>query len=78
MANYLKGKDRAYYDKHSKRSRDRQATVGERKYSHAWLSGFEEVWEGDGVQREDFCKTPFEKTAFKRGSKFAQKVLAKK
>ena len=75
MANYLKAKNRAYYDKHSKRSSDRAATRGERAYSRAWLRGFSYVWDNDGVSDISQCKTPFERKAFDRGRKFAHKVL---
>lgn len=75
MANFLKGKNRACYDKHSKRSSDRTATRGERVYSNAWLHGFSEVWDNDGVATISHCKTPLERIAYGRGRKFARKVL---
>jgi len=48
MANYLSKKEQAYYNKHTKRRNDRKATPGERKYSGAWLDGFDDKWSKGG------------------------------
>lgn len=76
--NVLKGNDRKYYIKHSKRSSSRTSTKGERVYSNAWLRGFSEVWDNDGVACIDHMKTPFERRAYSRGKRFAEKVVNKK
>ena len=76
MAFLLKGRNRKYYDKHSTRSESKTATKGERSYSRAWLAGFSDVWDNDGTKDINRCKSSFEKTAFKRGQKFARKVLS--
>lgn len=75
MANYLKGKKRAYYEKHLSRAWDRTATKGERNYSRAWLSGFSELWDNDGIHIKTHCKNSFEETAYKRGRNFAKKII---
>ena len=75
MANYLKGRNRLYYDRHSSRAYSRTATPGERSYSKAWLKGFSAVWHNDGIADINQCKSSFERTAFKRGSNFARKVI---
>ncbi len=76
MAFLLKGQNRKCYDKHSTRSESRTATKGERSYSRAWLAGFSNIWDNDGTKDISHCKSVFEKTAFKRGQKFAKKVLS--
>ncbi len=75
MANYLKGKNQAYYNKHSSRITSKTATRAEKAYSYAWYLGFHEVWDDDGINDIRHCKSSFEKTAYKRGQKFAKKVI---
>ena len=75
MAFCLSKKNQKEYDKHSKRAESRKATKGERTYSKSWVAGFHNVWDNDGTHDISSCKSSFEKTAFNRGRRFAEKVL---